>query len=122
MKSIIVAFILVLPVGLLAQQHLETLPEYPGGQVALMQYIASFTLPPNANLNGFKGKIYASIVIDTLGRVNNVEIVKSSGNEMLDSVFVSHLDKMPSWKPGRLYGKVMPTTYIIPINCLKLTE
>ena len=138
MKSIIVAIVLIVMVQLSAQVSLDNIcidsqsknvisnpqihPEYPGGQVALMKYIATFDVIGNANLNGSTGKIYASIVIDTFGRVTDVEIVKSSGDEMLDNAFVMHLQKMPNWKPGKLYGKVIATKYIIPLNCLKLSE
>lgn len=98
----------------------QTLPEYPGGQSALMNYLGSFVPPPNFDLIGLNGKIYAVLEIDTLGKVGAVEILKSSGIDGLDSAFVAHLQNMPDWKPASLYGRPVSIKYVIPINCLKL--
>jgi len=94
----------------------EQMPEYPGGEQALMQYMATINYPQEARENNLTGKVYAQFVVETNGTVDNIKIIRSSGHALLDSAVVAHLGDMPLWKPGRQQGKPVRTQYWIPVS------
>lgn len=54
------------------------MPEYPGGQVALMRYIAqNVKYPKSAQENGTQGKVVVQFVVDTDGSIINAYVLTS---------------------------------------------
>jgi len=94
----------------------ETKPEYPGGEVALLQYIAENTVyPPVAKENGIQGRVFVQFVIDATGRVTKVQVARGV-DPYLDTEAVRVVKTLPKWTPGKQRGKNVPVTYIVPIN------
>ncbi|HNY43720.1 MAG TPA: TonB family protein [Bacteroidales bacterium] len=94
----------------------ETKPEYPGGEVALLQYIAENTVyPPVAKENGIQGRVFVQFVIDATGRVTKVQVARGV-DPYLDTEAVRVVKTLPKWTPGKQRGKSVPVTYIVPIN------
>lgn len=93
----------------------EIMPEFPGGQRALICYLANtIKYPLIAQENGIKGKVYVSFVIDEEGKVYNVNVVRGVDTS-LDNEAVRVVEGMPRWEPGRQAGKAVKVRYNVPI-------
>lgn len=58
--------------------NVEVMPEYPGGHVALMRYIAqNVEYPQVAQENGTQGKVVVQFVVDTDGSIINAHVLTS---------------------------------------------
>jgi TonB family protein len=94
----------------------ETMPEFPGGEEALMKYLAyTVKYPVEASQNRIQGRVAVNFVIDTLGKVQDVKIHRGI-HELLDAEAIRVVSEMPDWKPGQCKGKNISVHYIIPIN------
>ncbi len=47
----------------------EQMPEFPGGEIELLKYLASVKYPVIAKENDIMGMVYIRFVIDTAGKV-----------------------------------------------------
>ena len=95
----------------------ESMPEFPGGQQAMMRYIAeNIKYPVIAQENGIQGRVICQFVVEKDGKVTDIQVVRSSGNDSLDQEAVRVINSMPKWKPGEQQGKLIRTKYTIPIN------
>jgi TonB family protein len=94
----------------------EQKPIYPGGDSALLKFIAENTIyPEEAKQNKIQGKVYVKFVIDTEGAVTNVEVVKGVA-PILDQEAVRVIKLLPRWTPAKQRGKPVAVSYLIPIN------
>lgn len=55
-------------------------------------------------------------VVDEKGKVTNIKIEESSGNEQADKVAVKIIENIPDWKPAIQRGKNVTSDYTIDIN------
>lgn len=95
---------------------LEDKPEYPGGEAALLTYIALNTKYPQlAKENEITGKVFVSFIINQNGEVTNV-IIKRGVHPSLDEEAIRVVKTLPKWKPGKQRGKPVRVEYIIPIT------
>ena len=91
----------------------ETAPEYKGG---MSQYIKDIILNLKyPTQDCIQGKVYISFVIDTIGKVTNVEIVRSFNKE-LDQEAIRVVKLLDNWTPGAQRGKPINVKYTVPIN------
>lgn len=94
----------------------EEMPEYPGGQEALMQFLASnIKYPAEAQKEKIEGKVYVKFIVSKIGKVTNTEIIRGV-HETLDNEALRVVNAMPDWKPGTQRGKPVAVEYTIPIN------
>jgi len=94
----------------------EIMPEFPGGERALISYLANnIKYPLIAQENGIKGKVYVSFVIDELGNINDVNVLRGV-DSALDNEALRVVKGMPKWKPGKQAGKAVKVRYNVPIN------
>ena len=94
----------------------EDMPEFPGGEVALRNWIGShIEYPTIAQENGIQGKVYVSFVIGKDGSVSNVAIARGV-DPSLDKEAVRVVKSMPKWRPGMQRGKPVNVSYTVPIN------
>lgn len=94
----------------------EQMPEYPGGDVALRQWIAKEIIyPPVARENDIQGKVYIRFVVTETGKVANVTISRGA-DPILDEEAVRVVSKLPNFKPGKQGGKNVSVYYSVPIN------
>jgi len=95
----------------------QTMPEYPGGQSALSQYVENHLDYPTQALNDNKeGTVSVSFVIDENGNVMNAEISGNKLGDGLDEEAVNVIKNMPKWKPGTVKGKNVKTRLDLPIK------
>jgi TonB family protein len=94
----------------------EQMPQYPGGEQALREFIGkSVTYPDDAKKAGIQGKVYVSFVINKEGKVVNAKIIRSA-NPSLDQEAMRVIGLMPEWKPGMEKGEIVSVQYTLPIS------
>ncbi|KAF0237126.1 MAG: outer membrane transport energization protein [Prolixibacteraceae bacterium] len=94
----------------------EEMPEYPGGEMALRQFIAnSVKYPTDAQEKGIQGKVYVSFVVSKDGSVASAKIARGV-NPSLDAEALRVVNALPKWKPGMQKGKAVNVSYTVPIN------
>jgi TonB family protein len=97
-------------------EQVEVMPEYPGGEQALMNdLIGSIKYPDEAKKNGIQGKVFVSFVVDEQGKVTNAKIERGV-NPALDAESLRVGNGLKTWKPGTEKGKAVKVAYTIPIN------
>lgn len=94
----------------------EELPEFIGGEAALLEYMNSIEYPKEAMEKKMEGQPYARFTVAKDGNITDVEIAKSCGFPILDKALVKHVQNMPPWKPGTQNGKAVKVQYIIPVK------
>jgi protein TonB len=95
----------------------ETLPEFPGGQQELLKYIQENLIYPKLALKKqIQGRSICQFIVEKDGSISHIRVVRSSGNKSLDRAAIRVIKTMPKWTPGRLQGKIVRTTYVLPIN------
>lgn len=94
----------------------EEMPEFPGGEEALVKFIAESTkYPEEAKNKGIQGKVFVQFVVNKEGNVEDVKLAKSI-DPLLDEAAMNIVKSMPQWKPGRQRGKNVNVSFTIPIN------
>ena len=95
----------------------EKMPEFPGGQQALFNYLSKHVnYPKAAQEQAIEGRVICQFIVEKDGSINNVTVVHTSGNESLDKEAIRVIQSMPKWKPGLMQGKPVRVKYTIPIN------
>ncbi len=96
----------------------ETMPEFPGGQTALDNYVENhLDYPQQALDDNIAGTVRISFVVDEHGKVVNPKIIgdKKLGDG-LDEEALRVVNQMPEWKPGKVKGKNVKTRVQLPIR------
>jgi protein TonB len=92
------------------------MPEYPGGETALMNdLIGEIKYPEEAKKNGVQGKVFVSFVVDEQGKVTNAKIERGV-EASLDKESLRVVNGLKTWKPGKEKGKAVKVAFTIPIN------
>ena len=98
-------------------EDVEECPEFPGGDRALSHYLLqNIRYPKVSRDNNSQGRVDVRFVINTDGTIQDVEVVKSSGDYFLDKEAVRLVKSMPKWKPGRINAKPVCVRYVLPVN------
>jgi TonB family protein len=94
----------------------EKMPEFPGGEVAVREYIAkSIKYPEDAKKAGIQGKVYVTFVVDKTGKVVDSRLARSA-SPSLDKEALRVVETMPVWIPGQQRGENVAVEYTIPIQ------
>jgi TonB family protein len=94
----------------------EKMPEFPGGTVALMKFLAeNIKYPEDARKEKAEGRAFIKFVVKSDGSISEIKVVKSSGNESLDKEAMRVVSTMPKWKPGTQDGKNVNVRFCLPI-------
>ncbi|MDP2337821.1 MAG: M56 family metallopeptidase [Bacteroidota bacterium] len=94
----------------------EQMPEYPGGQAELRNFIGnSVKYPLDAMQGKIQGKVFVTFVIGKDGSVKDVKIVRGV-DPLLDTEALRVVKSMPKWTPGKQGGKEVAVQYTVPIN------
>lgn len=94
----------------------ETMPQFPGGEAALMNFIAdNIRYPEAAMKSGKEGRVVVRFVVTSTGDVTDAEVIRSQGPE-LDAEAVRVVGSMPAFIPGTIDGKAVSCNYVIPIS------
>lgn len=94
----------------------EDMPEYPGGELALRQWLGThIKYPVTAAENGIMGKVYVTFVVGKDGSIYNAKIARGV-DPSLDQEALRVVNTLPKWKPGYQRGVAVNVKYTVPIN------
>ncbi len=94
----------------------EQMPEFPGGQGALLKWISeNIKYPTIAEENGIQGRVVCTFVVERDGSVTDVQVARSI-DPSLDKEAVRVLKKMPRWIPGKQNGSAVRVKYTVPVT------
>ena len=94
----------------------EDMPEFKGGEKALLKYIAEHVVYPEiAKENDIQGTVYVKFVINEKGKVTNVGLLRGV-DPLLDKEAIKVIESLPDWKPGKQSGKNVKVSMQVPIK------
>ena len=126
MKQLVFIVMAMLGMPLLAQgpivpdsviyDYCEEMPEFPGGEGKLLQFIAeNVRLPKCVTDAGVKGRCVVEFVVEKDGTISDFKIVRSLHKDC-DAEAIRVLQTMPRWKPGMERGKPVRVKYTVPVE------
>ncbi|WP_308768519.1 energy transducer TonB [uncultured Bacteroides sp.] len=93
----------------------ENMPDFPGGQAALMQYLhANIKYPSIAQEEGIQGRVIVQFVVKADGSIANAVVARSVSPE-IDKEALRLVNSMPKWEPGMQRGKAVNVNITVPI-------
>ena len=97
-------------------KSVEQMPQFPGGEAALMKFLAShINYPPMAAENNVQGKVIVQFVVDKTGKVGEVKVVRNVDKD-LDNEAIRVCKALPKFTPGRQNGRPVSVWYTLPIQ------
>lgn len=94
----------------------EKMPEYPGGQAALFQYLSTnIKYPADAEKKKVEGRVLVTFVVNTDGSITDIEVVRKAFPS-LDAEAVRVISGMPKWIPGEQKGQKVRVKYTVPLT------
>lgn len=94
----------------------EEMPTFPGGEQALLEYMAKNTkYPPLARENGLQGIVVVTFVVDERGRIKDAQVLRGIGGGC-DEEAMRVVQSMPHWKPGKQRGMAVRVQYNLPFR------
>ncbi|MGI4740615.1 MAG: energy transducer TonB [Janthinobacterium lividum] len=94
----------------------EKMPEFTGGQEALLRYLRSHLRYPSAALTaGIGGRVFLSFVIQADGSISEVTVLKGLGYG-LDDEAQRVVRQMPNWTPGYQSKHPVAVRFTLPIT------
>ena len=97
-------------------RHVEQMPEFPGGQAALMKYINdNIRYPVMAIENGVQGRVTVQFVVTKDGSVGNVTVVRGVDRN-LDEEAIRVCKTLPKFIPGKQNGQPVNVWFTLPVT------
>lgn len=93
----------------------DDMPDFPGGDEALVSYLQETPYPSDAKNNGIEGKAFIKFIIERDGSVSDITLVRSSGNDLLDEAAVKRVENMPYWNAGTQKGAPVRVSLMVPV-------
>lgn len=91
------------------------LPQFPGGATAFMEWLTeNLKYPASAKAKRIEGRVVASFLITTEGRVTGLHLTETLC-DACDQEVIRVMRMMPLWKPGIDKGKPCRTRVVIPV-------
>jgi protein TonB len=95
---------------------IEQMPSFPGGQKALLEYLAAnVRYPDDCEEACVQGRVVVSFVVERDGSITEPKVVKSV-YPSLDEEALRVVNGMPKWSPGKLNGEAVRIKYVIPVT------
>ena len=117
----------------------EQLPQFPGGDAKLMEFLArNVKYPKQAEEYGVQGRVKVQFIVEKDGSITKTKIVETfqdandpqvvvtkatvsekdykAGVQALKDEAIRVVKAMPKWTPGKQQGKVVRVKYTIPIT------
>ncbi|MBN1107558.1 MAG: TonB family protein [Bacteroidales bacterium] len=94
----------------------EEMPVFPGGNEALLQFIAENTsYPEQAKKNNITGRVIVRFAIAETGKVGNISVLHGVDPD-LDAEAIRVCSMLPDFIPGKQGGKAVAVWYMVPIT------
>ena len=94
----------------------EQMPTFPGGDAALMKYLAeNIKYPVSAQKAKEQGRVVVQFIVEKDGAVSGVKLLKSA-TPLLDAEAIRVVKAMPKWNPGKHNGKNVRVRHSVPVS------
>lgn len=94
----------------------EQMPQFPGGDAALMKFLSSnINYPQVAMENGVQGRVIVQFVVTKNGTVGEVKVIRSVDRD-LDKEAIRLCKSLPKFIPGKMNGQEVNVWYTLPIT------
>ena len=94
----------------------EKMPEFAGGQAALLRYLREHLRYPSQALRaGVGGRVYLSFVVKADGSIADASVLKGLGYG-LDEEALRVVRQMPAWTPGYQARHAVAVCFTLPIT------
>ena len=94
----------------------ETFPQFPGGHIALVEYLSkNIKFPKSKEKEDVRVRVVTTFTVDKDGSITDAKIVRSQG-EAFDNEALRVINGMPKWIPGMQNGKAVRVKYILPVT------
>ena len=95
---------------------IEKMPEFPGGEKALLDYIShKLRYPVEAQQKGIQGRIVIRFVVNKVGKVERAEVIRGL-DPSIDKEGLRVVSSLPDFIPGEQKGEKVSVWYTIPIT------
>jgi protein TonB len=95
----------------------ERQPEFPGGEMALRNYLSRYLQTPSSLEEGERRMVRIRFTVLPDGRVDQL-IIDASGGEEFDKEVIRVCKRMPRWVPGSQNGQKVAVQYVLPVTFL----
>lgn len=93
----------------------EVMPQFPGGQIAMMKYIMeNMKYPEQAMKEGIQGRVAVRFIVEKDGSISDVKPILSV-HPLLNKEAVRVVESMPKWTPGKQNGKPVRVRFNVPV-------
>jgi periplasmic protein TonB len=95
----------------------EIMPKFKGGDInKFREWVQKKTIYPEiAMINGIRGKVYISFIVEKDGSVTNVKVVRGV-DPLIDDEALVAVKSSPKWTPGRQRGIAVRVSYMIMLD------
>lgn len=94
----------------------EEQPEFPGGSLELLKYVAkNLHYPEDALENNIQGRVFVKFAVWSDGSIRRIEVTKSIFPS-LDQEAMRVISTLPKWTPGRQNGKAVSVWFSMPVT------
>ena len=81
----------------------------------MLDYVSkNVVYPSEAQEKGISGRVFVGFIVEKDGSVNEVKVLRGIGGGC-DEESVRVIKSMPKWKPGKMKGKPVRVSYMMPI-------
>lgn len=94
----------------------EEMPEFPGGEDALIRHIRNnLRYPEYENELGIQGKAVVGFIVDENGKVTDVKMLKGV-SKGIDRESMRVISSLPKFTPGKQSGRNVRVRFVIPLD------
>lgn len=94
----------------------ESMPEFPGGERAFLEYVSKSTkYPSTATRHHVEGTVYVEFIINEDGTLSHVKAIKGIGFGC-DEAAVEVIKNSPKWTPGKQRGRPVKVRMVLPVH------
>lgn len=97
-------------------RSVQKMPQFPGGEMALLEYVMRNLKYPESEVNNPKnGRVVISFVVEANGKIGETKIMRSLG-EAYDAEAIRVIKSLPDFIPGQSNGENVAVWYNLPIS------
>lgn len=95
----------------------EQMPEFPGGQQAMMAYMVKhMRYPQDCIESEIEGKVFMGFVVGGDGLITDVKVMRGvPACPAMDKEAARVVQSMPNWTPGRQNGRPVAVRMVVPV-------
>jgi len=94
----------------------DQVAEFPGGQEAMIHYLASnIHYPTEARNKKIEGTVVLTFIVTETGKIRDIQVSRGI-EKSCDEEAIRVVRSMPDWMPGVLNGKKVAMQYTLPIK------